>query len=41
MGKQRPNTPNQGPRRTYNNNNPHNKLNLNKFHQIGAKAHTT
>ena len=23
----------------YNNHNPNNKLDLNKFHQIGAKAH--
>lgn len=28
-------------RRKFNNNNPHNKLQLNKFHQIGAKTHKT
>ena len=36
MGKQQAHKP----RRTYNNNNPHNKLNLNKFHQIGTNVHT-
>lgn len=25
----------------YNNYNPHNKLELNKFHQIGAKTHNS
>lgn len=41
MGKQKPSSSGHGSRRTYNNNNPHNKLNLNKFHQIGAKTHNT
>lgn len=35
MGKQ------SGSGRTYNNNNPHNKLELNKFHQLGASSHAT
>lgn len=28
-------------RKKFNNNNPHNKLQLNKFHQIGAKTQSS